>query len=72
MKIKTGDTIVVLQGNDKGKKAKVIKAYPADDRVLVEGVNMKKRHIRPRGSGKKGEVIDKPHPIHVSNVRLDK
>ncbi len=72
MKIKKGDSVVILQGDDKGKKAKVVKAYPADDRVLVEGINMKKRHIRPRGSGKKGEVIEKAHPIHVSNVRLDK
>jgi large subunit ribosomal protein L24 len=71
MKIKTGDTIVVISGNDAGKKGKVVRAYPALDKVLVEGVNVKKRHIRARSNGKKGEVIDKPHPIHVSNVRLE-
>ncbi len=70
MKIKRDDNIIVIAGKDKGKKGKVLKAMPKDDMVIVEGVNMKKRHTKARTGGKKGEIVEKAHPIHVSNVRV--
>ena len=70
MKIKKGDNIIVLTGKDKGKTGKVAKAFPKMDKVLVEGINMHKKHQRPTRSGSKGQVIEMALPIHVSNVKL--
>lgn len=72
MKIKKNDNVIVLTGKDKGKKAKVLKALPKLNKVVVEGVNVAKKHIRARVSGKKGEIVDRPMPIDVSNVALTK
>lgn len=70
MKIKKGDNIKVIAGKDKGKTGKVTRAFPRKDLVIVEGVNIKKRHQRPTKSNQKGQIIDKVLPIHVSNVML--
>ena len=70
MHVKKGDNIIVLAGKDKGKIGKILKAYPAEDKVLVEGVNAKKVHQRPKKTGTKGIIIEKNFPIHVSNVKL--
>ncbi len=70
MKIKKGDNIIVLTGKDKGKKAKVVRAFPAENKVLVEGVNMKKKRQRPRKSNEKGQTIEKPLPIPAGNVAI--
>ena len=70
MKIKKGDNVIVLTGRDKGKKGKVIKAFPKLNRVLVEGINKVKKHQRPRKSGEKGQVMEISLPMHVSNVKL--
>ena len=70
MKIKKGDTVVVLTGKDKGKKAKVLEALPSKNKVVLEGLNMYKKHERPRRQGQKGQVVERPMPIHVSNVAL--
>ncbi len=70
MKIKKGDTVQILSGKDRGKTAPVIHAYPKLDRVLVDGVNVQKKHQRQRGQGKKGQIIEKALSIHVSNVAL--
>lgn len=72
MKIKKNDNVIVLTGKDKGKKAKVLKALPKLNKVVVEGVNIAKKHVRPRVAGKKGEVVERPMPIDVSNVALTK
>lgn len=72
MKIKKNDNVIVLAGKDKGTKGKVLKAFPKLNKVVVEGVNVAKKHVRPRTSGKKGEVVQKPMPIDVSNVALTK
>jgi large subunit ribosomal protein L24 len=72
MKIKKGDNVIVLTGRDKGKKGKVIKAFPKKNRVLVEGINKVKKHQRARKSGEKGQVMEVAMPIQVSNVKLDK
>jgi large subunit ribosomal protein L24 len=73
MKIKKGDTVLVIAGKDKGAKGKVIQAYPAENRVLVEGVNRIKKHTRitqnQRGA-QSGGIITQEAAIHVSNVML--
>jgi len=69
MKIKKGDTVKILNGDDKGKTAKVLQAFPAINKVLVEGVNVIKRHERPRQQGQKGQVVERPMPMDVSNVK---
>ena len=73
MKIKKGDTVVVIAGKDKGAKGKVIAAYPRQDKVLVEGVNRMKKHekIRTTQRGSKtGGIVTQEAPIHISNVQL--
>lgn len=60
----------MLAGDDKGKVAKVIKAFPADGKVLVEGVNVMKKHERTRKEGQKGQVVDRAMPISASKVML--
>ncbi len=71
MKIKSGDEVIVLAGKDKGATGKVVKALPKEDRVVVEGVNLVKKHRKanPAG-GEQGEVVTKEAPLHVSNVAL--
>ncbi len=69
-KIKTGDEVIVLTGKDKGKHGSVLRVL-ANDRVLVQNVNMIKRHTRPNpNKGVTGGIIDKEAPIHISNVAL--
>src|SRR4051795_13310182 len=73
MKVKKGDTVVVIAGKDKGARGKVIQAYPAKDRVLVEGVNRIKKHTRitttQRGA-QSGGIVTQEASIHVSNVMV--
>ena len=73
MRIKKGDTVVVVAGKDKGVVGKVIAAYPRQDKVLVEGVNRITKHTKPvqtaRGS-QAGGIVHQEAPIHVSNVML--
>ncbi len=73
MKVKKGDTVLVIAGKDKGARGKVIQAYPARDRVLVEGVNRIKKHTRvsqnQRGA-QSGGIVTQEAPIHVSNVMV--
>ena len=68
-KIRKGDTVTVLTGRDKGKKGSVLKVLPSKDRVIVQGVNMVKRHFRG-GQGQPPGIVDKEASIHVSNVAL--
>ena len=70
MKIRKGDTIVIIKGKDKGKKAKVLRGFPLVSKILVEGVNIKKKHQRPKREGEKGQVVEVPSPIPVSNVKI--
>lgn len=70
MHIKKGDTVVILSGDDKGKTAKILRAMPQEGKVLVEGVNVVKKHERPRKEGQKGSVVDRAMPIHASKVKL--
>jgi large subunit ribosomal protein L24 len=73
VKVKKGDTVVVIAGRDKGAKGKVIAAYPTLDKVLVEGVNRVKKHTRIRNTqrgAKTGGIITQEAPIHISNVMV--
>jgi large subunit ribosomal protein L24 len=70
MRIRKGDQVIVRSGKDKGKRAEVIRALPAQDRVILEGVNVAKRHAKPTRATQQGGVIDKFMPLHVSSVAL--
>ncbi len=70
MKIKKGDNVIVIAGKDKGKTAKVLKAIPTENKVVVEGVNILKKHKRATTSGQKGQLVEFAAPLHVSNVAL--
>ncbi len=68
MKIKKGDNVIVLAGNDKGKKGKVIKSMPKEGKVIVEGVNMMKKSRKAEKRGEQGQILEKAMPIHISNI----
>ena len=68
MKIKKGDTVQVTTGNDAGKTGRVIKVYLDKDRVVVEGVNIVKKHARPTQDNPQGGIIEKESSIHISNI----
>ena len=70
MKIKKGDTVQVTTGNDAGKTGRVIKVYMGKDRVVVEGINIVKKHARPTQDNPQGGIIEKESSIHISNIML--
>lgn len=70
LRIKKGDTVVVISGEYKGKKGKVLKAFPKTQRVIVEKVNFIKKHTRPSQQNQQGGIVQMEAPIHVSNVML--
>ncbi|MDQ3304818.1 MAG: 50S ribosomal protein L24 [Actinomycetota bacterium] len=70
MKIKKGDRVIVLSGKDRGKEGVVMRALPKENKVIVEGVNVAKKHQRPTRMTMQGGIIDKDMPLHVSNVAL--
>lgn len=69
MLLKQGDKVVVIAGKDKGKEGKIIKTLKADNKVIVEGVNIAHKHIKPNG-GQNGEIIEIERPINASNVMI--
>lgn len=70
MKIKKDDAVLIISGKDKGRKGKVLRVFPKENRVLVEGMNLKKRHRRPRKAGEKGQILEMPAPVDISNLKL--
>ncbi|MEX0652102.1 MAG: 50S ribosomal protein L24 [Candidatus Paceibacterota bacterium] len=70
MKIKKDDKVIVIAGKDRGKTGKVLRAFPREDTVIVEGVNTAKRHQRATNQTKVGQIVEKTLPIHVSNVMV--
>ena len=70
MKIRKNDEVVVILGRDHGKKGKVQRSFPNDNRLIVEGVNMIKRHMKPRQAVRQAGIIEREAPIHVSDVKL--
>ncbi len=70
MKIKKGDTVLIMAGKDKGKKAKVLKNFPSKGLILIEGVNVKKVHKRPKKQGEKGQIVEMPIPFYASKAQI--
>lgn len=70
MKTRKDDTVLVIAGKDKGKSGKIRLVYPDDKRILVEGINVKKKHSRAKGQARQAGIIELEAPIHVSNVML--
>ncbi len=69
MKIKVGDEVLVIAGSSKGKNGRVIKTLRKENKVVIEGINMVKKHVKPRNQNDKGGIFDIEAPIHVSNVK---
>ena len=69
-RIRKGDTVVVISGADKGRRGAVLQIFPKDDRAVVQGVRIAKRHTKPTGMGQPGGIIEKEATIHVSNLKL--
>ena len=69
MKLKKGDNVKVITGKDKGKSGKIVRALPKENKVIIDGINMMKKHQRPRKSGEKGTMVNISMPIHASNVK---
>ena len=69
-KIRKNDEVLVILGRDRGRKGKVLRSMPQENRLIVEGANMIKRHMRPTGTMRQAGIIEKEAPIHVSDVML--
>lgn len=70
MHVKKGDTVQVIAGKDKAKVGEVLQVYPKTSQVIVEGVNVKTKHIKPQSEGESGQIATNEYPIHSSNVML--
>lgn len=70
MKIRKNDQVIIMKGKDRGKKGKVLRGFPEKNRVLVEKINMRKVHKKPKKSGEKGQTVELAMPISVANVKL--
>jgi large subunit ribosomal protein L24 len=70
MKIRKNDIVLILSGKDRGKKGKVIESFPKESRIVVEGLNLRKKHVRAKKSGEKGQIVSLPASINVSNVKI--
>jgi large subunit ribosomal protein L24 len=70
MKLKKGDNVIVITGKDKGKKGEIVRVLREKDRVVVSGVAMIKRHMKPKGKEKTGSIVEVESSIHASNVKL--
>ena len=69
-RIRKGDTVAVISGGDKGKRGEVLSVLPKDNRAVVQGVNVAKRHTKPRGVGQPGGIVEREASIHLSNLVL--
>ncbi len=70
MNFKVGDKVVVIAGKDKGKEGKIIKTFKNDNKVLVEGINMVTKHVKPNAQNENGGIVKQEAPIHASNVMM--
>jgi large subunit ribosomal protein L24 len=70
MKIKSGDKVKIIAGKDKGKTGKVLQIFPHERKASIEGLNLLIKHLRPRRQGEKGQRIEFPAPMHISNIAL--
>jgi large subunit ribosomal protein L24 len=70
MRIRKGDTVQVIAGKDKGKTGEVLRTLPYDNRVVIEGINMRTRHVKPAQEGESGRIVNEEASVHASNVML--
>jgi len=70
MNIKKGDMVKIISGKDRGKTGKVTHAFPKMNKIVVEGINIHKRHRKPKKKGQKGQIVQMPMPIDISNVKI--
>jgi large subunit ribosomal protein L24 len=70
MKIKKNDTVLIISGKDRGKRGRVLDVFPKEEKVIVEGINIRKKHIKPKRSGEKGQIVELPAALPISNVKL--
>lgn len=70
MKIRKDDTVLIISGKYRGKKSKVLKVLPREGKVLIEGVNLMKKHQKPKKKGEKGQILSIPGPVSASSVKL--
>jgi large subunit ribosomal protein L24 len=70
MKIRKNDMVTVIAGNDRGKTGKVLKVFPSTGRIIIEGINLRKRHTKPNRNNPQGGILEKEAPIHASNVMI--
>ncbi|HEY4513729.1 MAG TPA: 50S ribosomal protein L24 [Candidatus Paceibacterota bacterium] len=70
MRLKKGDKVIVIAGKSRGLSGTISRAFPKDDRVVIDGVNLVKKHRRATARARKGQIVEKPMQIHVSNVML--
>lgn len=69
--MKKGDNVIVIAGKEKGKKGVIAKVLRLEDKVVIEGLNLMKRHMKPKKAGEKGGIVSIASPIHISNVKLE-
>ncbi len=72
IRVRKGDLVKVISGDDVGRTGKILRVYPSTQRVVIEGVNLIKRHTRPSQKNPKGGILEKEAPIHLSNVRKER
>jgi large subunit ribosomal protein L24 len=70
MKLKKGDKVMVTTGKDRGKSATIVRVLPKENLVVLDGLNLSKRHRKPNAQNRKGQIIDRAMPIHASNVMI--
>ncbi|CAN5512982.1 50S ribosomal protein L24 [soil metagenome] len=70
MKLKKGDNVLVISGKDKGQEGEIVQVMPADNKVIVNGINRAKKHSKPSKGNQQGGIIDRDMPVHASNVML--
>ncbi len=70
MKIKKGDQVLIISGKYKGKTGKVLRAFPKKGKIMIENINLVKKHQKPKKSGEKGQIIELPAPMQAANVKV--
>lgn len=70
MKLKVGDNVRVITGNNKGKEGKVLEIFRKENKVLIDGVNIVKKHVKPNGQNETGGILEVEAPIHISNIKV--
>ena len=70
MKIKKGDQVLIIAGKDKDRKGKVVECFIKKGKIIVEGLNLRKKHVKPKKQGEKGQIVELPAPMDVSNAKI--